>query len=87
MGAVNTQPRTFKIVGDVAQLGERRLCKAEVVGSIPIISTNLNAASRPGFLKRVSYEFLSFLSAALSCREWKRAVPKGAVSLFFDNLV
>ena len=26
------------IRGDVAQLGERRLCKPEVVGSIPIIS-------------------------------------------------
>ncbi len=25
--------------GDVAQLGERGLCKPEVVGSIPIIST------------------------------------------------
>ena len=24
--------------GDVAQLGERRLCKAEVVGSSPIVS-------------------------------------------------
>jgi hypothetical protein len=26
--------------GDVAQLGERGLCKPEVVGSIPIISTS-----------------------------------------------
>ncbi len=26
--------------GDVAQLGERGLCKPEVVGSIPIVSTN-----------------------------------------------
>ena len=24
--------------GDIAQLGERRLCKAEVTGSIPVIS-------------------------------------------------
>ena len=30
--------------GDVAQLGERRLCKAEVVGSIPIVSTNFALA-------------------------------------------
>ena len=28
-------------LGDVAQLGERGLCKPEVVGSIPIISTML----------------------------------------------
>ncbi len=27
--------------GDVAQLGERRPCKAEAVGSIPIISISL----------------------------------------------
>ena len=27
--------------GDVAQLGERRLCKAEVRGSSPLISTKL----------------------------------------------
>jgi hypothetical protein len=25
--------------GDIAQLGERRPCKAEVTGSIPVIST------------------------------------------------
>ena len=27
-------------MGDIAQLGERRLCKPEVAGSIPAISTN-----------------------------------------------
>ena len=32
--------RTHARVGDVAQLAERRLCKAEVVGSSPIISTS-----------------------------------------------
>jgi hypothetical protein len=35
--------------GDIAQLGERRLCKPEVTGSIPVISTikeSLLAASR-----------------------------------------
>lgn len=29
--------------GDVAQLGEHRLCKAGVVGSIPIVSIELEA--------------------------------------------
>ena len=29
----------MKVEGDVAQLGERRLCKPEVRGSIPLIST------------------------------------------------
>ena len=30
----------IKAGGDIAQLGERRPCKAEVTGSIPVISTN-----------------------------------------------
>jgi hypothetical protein len=30
-----------RCTGDVAQLGERRLCKAEVTGSSPVISTGL----------------------------------------------
>ena len=34
------------LCGDVAQLGERRLCKPEVVGSIPIISTKEEVVSR-----------------------------------------
>ena len=32
--------RRERSVGAVAQLGERRFCKPEVVGSIPISSTN-----------------------------------------------
>ena len=32
-------------IGAVAQLGERELCKLEVVGSIPIGSTNLRCAA------------------------------------------
>jgi hypothetical protein len=31
--------------GAVAQLGERRLCKPQVVGSIPISSTNFGVGS------------------------------------------
>ncbi len=34
--------------GDVAQLGERRLCKAEVTGSSPVISTT-GKPERSGF--------------------------------------
>jgi hypothetical protein len=35
--------------GDVAQLGEHRLCKAGVTGSIPVISIkNFEASSRKG---------------------------------------
>src|SRR4051812_44973299 len=35
--------------GDVAQLGERRLCKPEVAGSIPVVSTILRTIPRrPG---------------------------------------
>ena len=33
-------PRFF--LGDIAQLGERRLCKPEVVGSNPSISTSFS---------------------------------------------
>jgi formyltetrahydrofolate deformylase len=33
------------ILGDVAQLVERLLCKQEVVGSIPIVSTTVNASA------------------------------------------
>ena len=40
-------------IGAVAQLGERGLCKPEVVGSIPISSTNkLCEAERVGTRKR-----------------------------------
>ena len=35
-----TAQRLVLNVGDVAQLGERRLCKADVTGSSPVISTN-----------------------------------------------
>ena len=39
----------ISVLGDVAQMGERRPCKAEVVGSSPIISTTI-APARMGFL-------------------------------------
>ena len=31
----------MKIIGDIAQLGERLPCKQEVSGSIPLISTRI----------------------------------------------
>jgi putative endonuclease len=31
----------LRIDGELAQLGERRLCKPEVTGSIPVFSTNM----------------------------------------------
>ena len=43
------------IKGDVAQLGERGLCKPEVVGSIPIVSTKCSS--------RVSARLFSYLAA------------------------
>ena len=39
-GGVSTE------IGDVAQLGERRPCKAEVVGSSPIVSTDSNLVKK-----------------------------------------
>lgn len=37
-------------LGDVAQLVERGLCKPEVVGSIPIVSTLVAASGRAQML-------------------------------------
>ena len=37
---VQIQPDPPSLVGGVAQLGERLLCKQEVIGSIPFTSTN-----------------------------------------------
>ena len=39
--------------GGVAQLGERRLCKPEVVGSIPSASTNVGAVTEAIAAKRL----------------------------------
>ncbi len=44
----------FATCGDVAQLGERGLCKPEVVGSIPIVSTRNKRAGR-GFPVRLIF--------------------------------
>ena len=42
-------PLSCCFLGDVAQLAERSLCKADVVGSIPIVSTRGPPASEmPG---------------------------------------
>jgi hypothetical protein len=39
--------------GDVAQLGERRLCKPEVAGSIPVVSTVPRSGAGPGVTLRI----------------------------------
>ena len=42
--------------GDIAQLGERRFCKPKVTGSIPVVSTTLDAAlSIEGSMNSGSY--------------------------------
>jgi hypothetical protein len=41
------------MTGDVAQLGERRLCKAEVTGSSPVISTALHKNLKEVYLHLV----------------------------------
>jgi hypothetical protein len=41
---ITITPTNFeKFFGAIAQLGERRPCKAEVIGSIPISSTKVNS--------------------------------------------
>jgi hypothetical protein len=56
--------------GALAQLGERLLCKQDVVGSIPSGSTNLEAGREP--------ELLLFLPAADGTRAPYGAVAKPA---------
>jgi len=38
---VRTHPDPPQFIGGVAQLGERLLCKQEVIGSIPFTSTKI----------------------------------------------
>ena len=58
-------------LGDVAQLGERRLCKAEVRGSSPLISINFEGAfwqvTKKKFEKELSNKSSAFYSPAV-CR-------------------
>jgi hypothetical protein len=46
----NTPKLIYKVFGAIAQLGERRPCKAEVIGSIPISSTKKDEI----FFKKIS---------------------------------
>ena len=45
-------------IGGVAQLGERLLCKQEVIGSIPIGSTNLATTATTSFCVRLARALL-----------------------------
>ena len=49
-GPAATKPRVVRRrakSGELAQLGERLLCKQEVTGSIPVFSTKLEASAEP----------------------------------------
>ena len=46
-------------VGDVAQLGERRFCKPEVAGSIPVISTLLSDEQRAADTNGLTERFVA----------------------------
>ncbi len=41
-----TKSSLLRKLGDIAQLGERLLCKQEVTGSIPVISTNFSLCEK-----------------------------------------
>ena len=45
------------LFGGVAQLGERQLCKLEVIGSIPFTSTSWRPKLRKFFEKQVAFKF------------------------------
>ena len=47
-------------IGGVAQLGERLLCKQEVIGSIPFTSTNLCVRQTVNDLSRMQNQALTF---------------------------
>lgn len=65
-------------LGDIAQLGERVLCKHEVVGSIPSVST-----IRLGLGAAVAATFRTLVSRPLSgewvCRGNDQRGPSGSV--------
>ena len=59
-------------LGDIAQLGERVLCKHEVVGSIPSVSTiclGLGAAAAATFRTRCRGRYLETAFAAAMISE------------------
>ena len=45
---LKSEKQTERQYGGIAQLGEHLLCKQGVIGSIPIISTNMGAHSSAG---------------------------------------
>ena len=51
-------------LGDVAQSGERRLCKPEVAGSIPVVSIDPAGIAEQGGLEKF-FESFSFVVAKL----------------------
>ena len=65
--------------GGVAQLGERVLCKHEVVGSIPIASTKLPGTKLPG-TKLPGTKLPGFEARTvwlLGCRLWRAGNAAG----------
>ena len=68
-----TDTRPGEKAGAIAQLGERLLCKQEVIGSIPIGSTSSpegNAKSRRVFLDARFRD--AFLRIGCSLTTWKK---------------
>ena len=83
--------------GDVAQLGERCPCKAEVVGSIPIVSSGTVVLSREDkiIVRNGKVEKQkSFSAAELTTRKGAARLPRSRflagrpeVVVIFDNLM
>jgi hypothetical protein len=75
--------------GAVAQLGERQLCKLDVVGSIPISSTFWNIGSETffeKFIRRVEIQFCNESPQSLERRLWAlgSAVKSGGLDLALE---
>jgi hypothetical protein len=66
---VRTHPDPPFFIGGVAQLGERMLCKHEVIGSIPFTSTNSRRESSVQGLEFYYLPILNtqFLSELIGC--------------------
>ena len=74
--------------GAIAQLGERLLCKQEVIGSIPIGSTRLDALDAPKPAKQVQIAMPLCAACCLKIRKYcfDAKFSSEIVFLFLENV-
>ena len=74
MVRIHPDPPPLHQRGAIAQLGERLLCKQEVIGSIPIGSTSNTRGNSNQSRVRVCLVLLRFTEASIGCslKTWER---------------